>query len=67
MEPPPQDEFDKVSMVSSQSIRKHFSSWAKAIERAGFEYRGKNYEELDLGKERYSEECMISGLQRVQS
>lgn len=63
--PPPREEFDKFSMVKSWAIRKRFGSWANGIQKAGFEYRGKNYEGVDLRREKYSEELMIADLQRI--
>lgn len=63
--PPPKDEFDKFSKVSSQSIRKRFGSWANGIRKAGFEYHSKGNEGVDLRREKYSEELMISDLQRI--
>lgn len=63
--PPAKEEFDKFSMVKSWAIRKRFGSWANGIQKAGFEYHGKNYEEIDLRREKYSEELMIADLQRI--
>jgi hypothetical protein len=63
--PPRIEDFDKVSLVRSSSLRRHFGTWANAIRKAGFDYHGKNYEEMDLRRANYSEELMVSDLQRV--
>ena len=63
--PPAKEEFDKFSMVKSWAIRKRFGSWANGIQKAGFEYHGKNYKGIDLRREKYSEELMIADLQQI--
>lgn len=63
--PPAIDEFKKHSMVSGWVIRKRFGSWANAVQKAGFDYQGKNYEGIDLRRVNYTEELMIADLQRV--
>ena len=63
--PPSKEEFDKFSMVKSWAIRKRFGSWTNGIQKAGFEHRGKNYDGVNLRREKYSEELMISDLQRI--
>ena len=62
---PTKKEFDKYSMVKSWAIRKRFGSWAQAVRRAGFEYKGRNYENLDLRREKYTRELMVADLERV--
>ncbi len=63
--PPPKKEFDRFSMVKSWAIRKHFGSWANAIQKAGFEYQGTNYEHIDLRRAKYSEDQMLADLHRL--
>lgn len=62
---PRKEEFDRFSMVKSQTIRSRFGSWANAIRKAGFDYHGKSYEGKDLRRANYSEELMVADLQRI--
>jgi hypothetical protein len=63
--PPGIEEFEKLSLVKGNAIRRHFGSWGQAVQKAGFDYKGKNYENIDLRRPRFNKELMIADLQRV--
>lgn len=63
--PPRIDEFEKLSLVRGKAIRNRFGTWAEAVKKAGFEYRGKNYAHIVLKRAKFSKEQMLSDLQRV--
>jgi len=66
-QPPSSKDFNKFSMVKGWLIRQRFGSYANGIEKAGFKYVGKNWDGVDLRREKYSEELMIADLQRVKN
>jgi len=62
---PPQADFRRYLRVSTPLIAKRFGSWANAIKKAGFDYSGRNYESMNLKRERYHKDRMLADLKRV--
>jgi len=63
--PPSSNKFDKFSSVKIGAIRRHFGSWGNAVQKAGFEYKGKINEHTYPRREKYTEDQLIADLQRT--
>lgn len=63
--PPPKAEFERFARVKGWVIKKRFGSWANAIMKAGFNYTGTNYADMDLHRDKFSKERMTDDLNRV--
>lgn len=63
--PPPKIEFEKYSKVKGWFLKKMFGSYANAMNEAGFNYAGTNYENIILTREKFTKEKMIEDLSKI--